>query len=63
MGTDAWLAGKAADGVVIEVSIVFDRFFVEAWVIWIGCLNLDDGILIVDLVLIFCLCVLARLIR
>ena len=51
LGTHAPLAGDAADGVVIEVSVILDRLLVEAWEFWIGCFDLDDGILVNDLAL------------
>ena len=55
MGTHASIAVKAAVRVAAEVSAVLHWFFVEAWVIRIGSLDLDDSFLILDLVLIFCL--------
>ena len=55
MGAHASIAGKAAVRVAAEVPIVLDRLLVEAWVIGIGGLHLDDSFLILDLVLIFCL--------
>ena len=46
------LASEAADRFVIEVSVILDRLLVEAWEIWIGCFDLDDGILVFDLALV-----------
>ena len=55
MRAHASIAGKATVRVAAEVPVVLDRLLVEAWVIGIGCLDLDDSFLILDLVLIFCL--------
>ena len=52
LGTHAWPAGDAADGVVIEVSVVLDLLLIEARIIWVRCFDMNDGLLIQDLVLI-----------
>ena len=52
LGAHAILAGEAAVGVAAEVAIVGDRLLIEARVIGVGGLHLDDGFFVLDLVFV-----------
>ena len=53
LGAHASLTRDAAEGATIEVLVVLDLLLVEAWVVRIGGLDLDNGLLVIDLVLVF----------
>ena len=58
LGTDTSVAGNAAVRVAAEVSVVLDRLFIEARVIWVGGFDLDNSLLLLDLILVLGLGVL-----
>ena len=60
LGTHASVAGEATVRVATEGPVVLDWLLVEAWVIWMGGFDLDDGLLILDLTLLLGLGILVR---